>query len=107
MEPTVQAKTALADTPGSVFLTEVATLIQEQRWEQYVTKMLGQLDLVFSKATDKGGWSPMERSGRKHEHSAGPARGSAAAAAGWRKQWSAVQRSAGQQGRQCTVGLRS
>uniref|UniRef100_A0A7S0WQZ1 PCI domain-containing protein n=1 Tax=Chlamydomonas leiostraca TaxID=1034604 RepID=A0A7S0WQZ1_9CHLO len=45
-----QAKTALAETPGSVFLSEIAVLLQNQNFDGYLTKMTSQLDLVLSSA---------------------------------------------------------
>lgn len=45
-----QAKTALADTPGSVFLSEIAVLLQAQNHDGYLSKMISQLDMVLSHA---------------------------------------------------------
>ena len=51
----MQAKTALAETPGSVFLAECTALLQQEDYEQYMNKLRGFLELVCSKCTDKGG----------------------------------------------------
>ncbi|GFH05894.1 PCI domain-containing protein, partial [Haematococcus lacustris] len=49
-----QAKTALAENTGSKFLEECTALLAESRFDQYLSKMLLQLDLMFSKSSDKG-----------------------------------------------------
>ncbi|KAL6757035.1 hypothetical protein V8C86DRAFT_2634668 [Haematococcus lacustris] len=48
-----QAKTALAENTGSKFLEECTALLAESRFDQYLSKMLLQLDLMFSKSSDK------------------------------------------------------
>ncbi len=50
----LQAKTALAESPASKFLQEAAELLQLQRLDQFLTRMLAQLELVFTKSTSSG-----------------------------------------------------
>lgn len=45
------AKTALVETPGSKFSQECMELLQAQRVDQYVAKMVGHTDLIFTKNT--------------------------------------------------------
>lgn len=49
-----QAKTALAETPGSKFVEECGVLLQAANFEGYLDKMLQHLDMVFSTCSDKG-----------------------------------------------------
>lgn len=48
-----QAKTALAETPGSKFLEECSALIAEEKYEAFLNKALEQLNLVFAKSSEK------------------------------------------------------
>uniref|UniRef100_A0A383WL32 PCI domain-containing protein n=1 Tax=Tetradesmus obliquus TaxID=3088 RepID=A0A383WL32_TETOB len=48
-----QAKTALADTPGSLFLQEAAKIAADGRYDELVKKLSAHLDLVFAKCSDK------------------------------------------------------
>ncbi|WIA18483.1 hypothetical protein OEZ85_009938 [Tetradesmus obliquus] len=48
-----QAKTALADTPGSLFLQEAAKLAADGRYDELIKKLSAHLDLVFAKCSDK------------------------------------------------------
>jgi hypothetical protein len=50
----VQAKTALADTTGSVFLQECAKLAGDARYDELLKRMSAHLDLVFAKCSEKG-----------------------------------------------------
>ena len=50
----MQAKTALVETAGSKFLEECSKFLEEQRFDQFLSKMLSQLDLMFSKSESKG-----------------------------------------------------
>ena len=50
-----QAKTVLAETPGSCFLDDCTNLLSEQQYEQFFARMLPHLDLIFSKSTDNKG----------------------------------------------------
>jgi hypothetical protein len=49
----VQAKTALADTTGSVFLQKCTAATTEARWNDLIKLLQAHLDLVFSKCNDK------------------------------------------------------
>jgi hypothetical protein len=51
---TAQAKTALADTTGSVFVQECAKLAGDARYDELVKKLSAHLDLVFAKCSEKG-----------------------------------------------------
>lgn len=51
-----QAKTALADTTGSVFLQKCITAANEGRFDELIKQLSAHLDLVFSKCSDKGEW---------------------------------------------------
>lgn len=42
-----QAKTALADTPGSKFLDECAALAKDFRWDELIARLSSQLERVF------------------------------------------------------------
>lgn len=46
-----QAKTALAETPGSRFYDDCANLIQEERFADYAARISGQVDLLLRKTT--------------------------------------------------------
>lgn len=48
-----QARTALADTPANRFLNDCTNLVQEQRYEEYVTRMASQVGAVYSKMSEK------------------------------------------------------
>lgn len=52
----VQLKSELADlqTPGSVFLSDVTTLVGEARYEEYFLRMVPHIDLVYKQCSDKG-----------------------------------------------------
>lgn len=49
-----QAKTALADTTGSVFLQKCIAAANDGRWDELIKQLSAHLDLVFSKCSDKG-----------------------------------------------------
>jgi hypothetical protein len=51
---TAQAKTALADTPGSLFLQDCAKLANDGRYDELVKRLSAHLDLVFAKCSEKG-----------------------------------------------------
>lgn len=48
-----QAKTALADTPGSVFVQKCIAAANEGRWDELIKQLSAHLDLVFAKCSDK------------------------------------------------------
>lgn len=48
-----QAKTALAETPGSRFYNEVVGYVQEQRFDAYLENLIKQIDVIYSKCTEK------------------------------------------------------
>lgn len=48
-----QAKTALADTTGSLFLQDCVNLATELRYDELIKRLAAHLDLVFSKCSDK------------------------------------------------------
>ncbi|GFR42913.1 hypothetical protein Agub_g3912 [Astrephomene gubernaculifera] len=48
-----QTRTALADTPATVFLNDCQNLVQEQRYGDYVSRMASQIDAVYSKMSEK------------------------------------------------------
>ncbi|PNW79493.1 hypothetical protein CHLRE_09g417200v5 [Chlamydomonas reinhardtii] len=48
-----QARTALADTPANRFVNDCTNLVQEQRYEEYVTRMAAQVGAIFSKMSEK------------------------------------------------------
>eukprot|EP00195_Chlamydomonas_chlamydogama_P009753 CAMPEP_0202900434 /NCGR_PEP_ID=MMETSP1392-20130828/11639_1 /ASSEMBLY_ACC=CAM_ASM_000868 /TAXON_ID=225041 /ORGANISM="Chlamydomonas chlamydogama, Strain SAG 11-48b" /LENGTH=420 /DNA_ID=CAMNT_0049586817 /DNA_START=80 /DNA_END=1342 /DNA_ORIENTATION=- len=48
-----QAKTALAETPGSRFLDECTDILSEERFADYLKTLSGHLDLVFGKSSEK------------------------------------------------------
>lgn len=48
-----QERTALAETTGSRFTAECEALLAEQRYGEYLDRMLGQLDAICTKAQDK------------------------------------------------------
>jgi phosphate-selective porin len=49
-----QAKTALADTKGSLFLQDCVKLANEGRFDELVKRLSAHLDLVFAKCSEKG-----------------------------------------------------
>lgn len=55
-----QLKSELADlqTSGSVFLSDVTTLVGEARYEEYFLRMVPHIDLVYKQCSDKGESSP-------------------------------------------------
>lgn len=48
-----QVKTALADTPGSLFLADCTNLANEFRYDELIKRLSSHLDLVFSKCSEK------------------------------------------------------
>ena len=55
--PTVQERTALADTPGSRFTSKCEALIAEVDFGELLSEFTAHIDLLFKKITDKGeGW---------------------------------------------------
>ncbi|KAK9831893.1 hypothetical protein WJX81_006639 [Elliptochloris bilobata] len=49
-----QVRTALADTPGSLFVTKCESLLAEQHFAELLTALVQHFDLLFSKDTDRG-----------------------------------------------------
>ena len=47
-----QERTALADTPGSLFITEAESFLAESRYLELLDTLVGKLDTLFSKASD-------------------------------------------------------
>ncbi len=45
---------AAADGPGTTFLAEASELLTKEDFEGFLAKMLGCLELVLSKSTEKG-----------------------------------------------------
>lgn len=64
--------TELADTPGSRFAADCATLIGEGQLSELLSHLLSQSDLLFSKAADKGQlrWLTGQTSCPECEHAA-------------------------------------
>lgn len=48
-----QPKTALAETPGSRFAADCRNLLDEGKTEQFITRLVSQVDVVYSKANEK------------------------------------------------------
>ncbi|EFJ48655.1 hypothetical protein VOLCADRAFT_109764 [Volvox carteri f. nagariensis] len=48
-----QTRTALADTPATIFLNDCVNLVQEQRYEEYVSRISSQVNTIYTKMTDK------------------------------------------------------
>jgi hypothetical protein len=48
-----QAKTALADTPGSLYVQKAIDLAAAARWADLISHLAAHLDLVFAKCSDK------------------------------------------------------
>ncbi|KXZ45351.1 hypothetical protein GPECTOR_55g257 [Gonium pectorale] len=48
-----QTRTALADTPATVFLNDCVNLVQEHRYDEYVSRMAQQVNLIYSKMSQK------------------------------------------------------
>lgn len=53
-----QAKTALADTAGSVFVQKCIAAANEGRWDELIKQLSAHLDLVFAQCSDKGRCKP-------------------------------------------------
>jgi hypothetical protein len=53
-QPLLQGKTALADTPGSIFLAECTRLAGELAYDELIKKLASQLDVVFAQSSEKG-----------------------------------------------------
>ncbi len=49
-----QPKTALAETPGSKFAADCRNLLDEGRTDQFIARLVSQVDLIYSKANEKG-----------------------------------------------------
>ena len=49
-----QVRTALADTPGSLFVTQCEALLAEQQFSELLTALVQHFELLFSKDTDRG-----------------------------------------------------
>lgn len=49
-----QARTALADTPGSLFVTKCEALLAEQQYAELLDELVKHFDLLFSKDPDRG-----------------------------------------------------
>lgn len=48
-----QAKTALAETPGSQFYNECVGYVQDARFDEYLKQLIKHIDLIYSKSSDK------------------------------------------------------
>jgi hypothetical protein len=49
-----QAKTALAETPGSRFLADCENLVRENKFDELINRLSSHLDVIFAKASEKG-----------------------------------------------------
>ncbi len=49
-----QARTALADTPGSLFSAKCEALQAEQQYAELLEQLVQHFDLLFSKDTERG-----------------------------------------------------
>ena len=54
----LQVRTALADTPGSVFFANCEAVFTEARFEELLNIFIEKFSLLFSKATDGAARSP-------------------------------------------------
>jgi len=48
-----QAKTALAETPGSRFLADCENLVRENKFDELINRLSSHLDVIFAKASEK------------------------------------------------------
>ncbi len=49
-----QVRTALADTPGLLYVTKCESLLAEQQFAELLDELVKHFDLLFSKDSDRG-----------------------------------------------------